>query len=292
MPYAGTMKLSARDWFRRESQAVTVEPRTPQERFPLHEHEFGEIVIVMSGNGWHLLNDEPQLITCGEVFYIRPEDHHSFEQVNDLYLTNVIYRPSDRLLRPERIKELLEPGESGGRRRWQVTEDALRELRALLDALARETRSDDPLADVMAESLFMQLAVALCRHRFAIDGDQIPPAAQLGHLLAFLRHRCGEDVDLDEVAHRYGYSPRTFCRVFRDATGTTPHSYLVSLRLGRAMHALRATGDSITDIAFASGFHDSNYFSSCFSKMTGVSPTEYRRQARGPGIPGPGGGTP
>jgi transcriptional regulator GlxA family with amidase domain len=40
------------------------------------------------------------------------------------------------------------------------------------------------------------------------------------------------------------------------------------------------TDASITEIAFASGFHDSNYFSSCFSKMTGRSPSEYRRQVQ------------
>ncbi len=282
MSYAGTMKLSVRDWFRRESQAVTVEPRTPQARFPLHEHEFGEIVIVMSGNGWHVLNDEPQLITCGEVFYIRPEDRHAFEQVNELFLTNVIYRPSERLLRPERIQQLLEDGTAAGRKRWQLTEDALGEIRPLLDALTREVRSDDPLSDLMAESLFIQLAVALCRHRFAVDGADIPADARFGHVLAFLRHHCSEDVDLEELAHRFGYSLRTFCRVFRDATATTPHNYLVQLRLGRAMRALRATNDSITEVAFACGFHDSNYFSSAFSKMTGFSPSEYRRLSRGP----------
>jgi len=281
MPYAGTMKLAVRDWFRRESQSVAVEPRTPQERFPLHEHEFGEIVIVMSGNGWHILNEEPQFITCGEVFYIRPEDRHSFEQVNDLFLTNVIYRPSERLLRPDRIRRLLEPEDAGGRRRWQVTDEALRALQPLLGQLARESASDDPLSDVMSESLFTQLAVALCRHRFAVDGDDLPAPARLGHVLAYLRHHCGEDVDLDELAHRFGYSPRNFCRLFREATATTPHNYLVQLRVSCAMRALRATTDSITDIAFACGFHDSNYFSSCFSKIAGASPSEYRRLFHG-----------
>ena len=73
---------------------------------------------------------------------------------------------------------------------------------------------------------------------------------------------------------------RTFNRLFRDATATTPHNYLVKLRLSRAMRALRETEGSITDVAFACGFNDSNYFSYSFSKMTGMSPSEYRRLPR------------
>jgi AraC family L-rhamnose operon transcriptional activator RhaR len=280
MACPATMKLSVRDWFRRSSQAVTVEPRAPQERFPLHEHEFSEIVIVMSGHGWHQLNDEQQLITCGEVFYIAPDDRHAFEQVHDLFLTNIIYRPSERLLRPERLRQMLDPDDGGGRRRWQVTEDALRQLTPLLDQLTRETRSDDPVSDEMAESLFVQLALALRRHRFAIDDESIPAAARFGHVLAYLRRHCHEDVELDQVALQAGYSPKAFCRMFREATATTPHQYLIQLRLSSAMGLLRTTEETITGIAFSSGFNDSNYFSSCFSRMTGCSPSEYRRALR------------
>jgi len=46
------------------------------------------------------------------------------------------------------------------------------------------------------------------------------------------------------------------------------------------MRALRATDDRVTDIAFASGFNDANYFSYAFSKLIGMSPSQYRERAR------------
>jgi AraC family L-rhamnose operon transcriptional activator RhaR len=265
-----------RDWFRRRTQTVTVEPRIPQDRFPVHDHEFGEIVIVVSGNGWHLWNDESQFITGGEVFYVRPEDHHAFEQVSDLTLINFLYQPGARFLGPDGVQCLLENPD--GRRRWQLTDDAMRQIEPLIAQLTREVRSDDPYSDVAAESLFIQLAVALRRHRSPIACDSLPARGRFGHVLAYLRHHCTSDLDVEEVAHRSGYSLRTFTRAFREATSTTPHNYLVQLRIEHAKRAIRTTTDSITEIAFASGFHDSNYFSSCFSKMTGLSPSEYRRQ--------------
>jgi AraC-like DNA-binding protein len=280
MTHVGATKLSARDWFRRRSQAVTVEPRAPQDRFPMHEHEFGEVVIVISGNGWHIWNDEPQLITSGEVFYIRPEDRHAFEEVHDLHLTNLLYRPSERLLSRERIDHLLENPE--GRQRWQLTEGSLGKLEPLIAELTQEVRSDDPHSDIMAESLFIQLAVALCRHRIPIDCDELPTPVPFGQVLSYLRRHFASDLDFEEVARRSGFSLRTFTRMFREATATTPHNYLVQLRIGCAMQAIRTTSDSITDIAFASGFNDANYFSSCFSKMTGISPSEYRRRVQKP----------
>ena len=48
------------------------------------------------------------------------------------------------------------------------------------------------------------------------------------------------------------------------------------VRLQNAKRLLRSTGMSITEIAYAVGFSDSNYFSSVFKKHTGMTPGEYR----------------
>jgi AraC-like DNA-binding protein len=280
------MKLLARDFFRAESQIVMVEPRSPQPEFPLHEHDFHEIVIVASGSGWHILNDEPHLISCGEVLYLGTDDRHSFEEVHDLYLTNVLYRPCGAL-HPDRVRPYLPPdgGDAGERRYWQISEAAVESLRPILAALADECGGRDAASELMAEALFAQLIVALWRHRFATDGDGLSPTARFAQVLHYLRHNCTQTIDLEEVAQRFGYSPRNFRRVFREATATTPHGYLVKLRVGHAMRALRATDDNVTDIAFASGFNDSNYFSYSFHKLVGMSPSTYRRQVREPGRP-------
>ncbi|SJZ84995.1 helix-turn-helix domain-containing protein [Consotaella salsifontis] len=272
------MKLLAREFFESDRQSVVVEPRAPQDPFPLHDHEFYEIMIVLSGNGWHILNEQPHFITCGELFYIKADDHHSYEKVSDLYLTNILFRP-ERTPSPDFLRVMLgaPAGEDNVRRHWQVTEDVLGEIAPLIAALERETHSSSIHAEVMAQALFSQLAVLLSRARFADDETGIPQSAKLGHILNYLRHNCTEDIDFDDLARRFGYSSRTFNRLFRDATATTPHNYLVKLRLSRAMRALRKSEESITDVAFACGFNDSNYFSYSFSKMTGMSPSEYRR---------------
>jgi AraC-like DNA-binding protein len=278
------LKLHVSDFFRAASQFVVVEPRSPQVRFPLHEHDFYEIVIVSSGNGWHVLNDEPHFISCGEVLFLRAEDHHAFEEVDQLHLTNILYRPNGALLHPDRIRPYLQPTpadeDASERRYWQLSDGALQGLEPLLTALARESLKPDAASAVMAECLFAQLVVTLWRDRFATDASHLPASARLDQVLRYLRHNCTQPIDLDEVADRFGYSPRNLRRVFSVATATTPHSYLVKLRLAQAMRALRTTDDSVTGIALASGFNDSNYFAYCFKKQMGMSPVRYRQDAR------------
>lgn len=279
------LKLEGREFFRSEAQCVSVEPRSPQPAFPMHDHDFFEIVIVASGNGWHVLNGEPHLLSCGELLYLGPGDRHAFEQVQDLYLTNVIYRPSGSLSDPERLLPYLQPSElqprcgaTGEPRYWQVSAAALQALGPLLAALKDESRRSDVASSLMAESLLGQLVVTLWRERYAIDGHGLSDDGRLAQVLKFLRQNCTEPIDLDELARRYGYSTRNLRRVFREATATTPHDYLVKLRLCRAIRALGTSDDSITDVALASGFSDGNYFSYAFRKLTGMSPSRYRRE--------------
>jgi AraC-like DNA-binding protein len=276
------LKLRGREFFRAESQFVAVEPRTPQPSFPLHGHDFYELVIVASGNGWHVLNGEPHLLSCGDVVYLETDDRHAFDEVHDLYLTNVIYRPNDGLLHPDRLRPYLQPGsdEMGERRHWQISDDARARLRPLLSALAEESSKQDDASQLMAQSLFVQLIVGLWRERFASDGEQLSARGRMAQVLEYLRHNCTRAIDLDELAQRFGYSARNLRRVFREATATTPHDYLVKLRLARAMVALRKSDANVTDVALASGFNDGNHFSYAFRKLVGMSPSRYRREAR------------
>jgi AraC-like DNA-binding protein len=276
------LKLRGREFFRGESQFVGVEPRTPQPSFPLHGHDFYELVIVASGNGWHVLNGEPHLLSCGEVVYLETDDRHAFGEVNDLYLTNVIYRPNDALLHPDRLRPYLQPAkdEVGERRHWQISDDARARLKPLLAALAEESGKSDAASQLMAQSMFVQLIVSLWRDRFASDGEQLSARGRMTAVLKYLRHNCTQAIDLDELAHRFGYSARNLRRVFREATATTPHDYLIKLRLARAMVALRKSDANVTDVALASGFNDGNHFSYAFSKVLGMSPSQYRREAR------------
>jgi AraC-like DNA-binding protein len=116
--------------------------------------------------------------------------------------------------------------------------------------------------------------------RFADKEQRISPDA-MSRMAAAIRQieSCYENhLSLVEVAKSCGMSERTFYRVFRQATGETPNGYLKRLRLEHAAEMPCASDDTVTEIAYAVGFSDSNFFTREFRRIYGHSPTDYRRR--------------
>jgi AraC-like DNA-binding protein len=70
-------------------------------------------------------------------------------------------------------------------------------------------------------------------------------------------------------------------RQFRDAFGESPYSYLMTRRIERAMALLRRGDLSVTEVCFEVGCSSLGTFSTRFSELVGMSPSEYRREEAG-----------
>jgi AraC family transcriptional regulator len=86
-----------------------------------------------------------------------------------------------------------------------------------------------------------------------------------------------KDIDLRTLAVESGYSTTHFLRMFRAATGYTPHRYLLLLRVARAQDLMKNKGIHLIDIALACGFSSHAQLSRVFRQIVGVTPSGYRR---------------
>jgi AraC-like DNA-binding protein len=82
--------------------------------------------------------------------------------------------------------------------------------------------------------------------------------------------------DLRGLARIARLSPYHFLRTFEGLTGTTPHQYLLRVRLRRAAIRLRTEPAKVLDIALDCGFGDISNFNRAFRAEFGVSPRAYR----------------
>lgn len=92
---------------------------------------------------------------------------------------------------------------------------------------------------------------------------------------------------LERISGEAGFSPYHFIRLFRAAYLRTPHQYLVEQRIAKAKDLLRSTDTPINDICMAVGFESLGSFSSLFRRVTGLSPSVYRKYARKPASAAP-----
>lgn len=266
--------LAKTDYFPSELLPVAVADRAPQQTFPSHVHEFSELVIVWRGNGLHIMNDRPWLITCGDLFYIRPEDCHSYESVNNLVLDNIIYCPERFRLGVDWSQFL--PQESAA---WRVTTRGMALARSVIQQLTQESTKSDRLSRQLSEALFLQLLMILQRHRYAAnEAWQLPEGEQLDLLMSAIQGQLASHFDLAEFCRQHQLSERALKQLFRQQTGMMPGQYIRQLRMCRAKFLLRSTPSLIGDVAALCGFDDSNYFSVVFTRETGLTPSAFRQQ--------------
>ena len=53
-----------------------------EETYPIHTHDFYELVFISRGKGKHCINSEEQILSEGSLVFIRPDDVHSFKALN------------------------------------------------------------------------------------------------------------------------------------------------------------------------------------------------------------------
>lgn len=104
----------------------------------------------------------------------------------------------------------------------------------------------------------------------------VPPARHLLRAKDLVDARYAEPLDVDDLARAAGLSRAHFSREFRRAFGESPHAYLLTRRLERAVALLRTTDRSVADVCLSVGLQSVGSFTTSFTRTFGMSPTAYR----------------
>jgi DNA-binding response OmpR family regulator/anti-sigma regulatory factor (Ser/Thr protein kinase) len=78
-----------------------------------------------------------------------------------------------------------------------------------------------------------------------------------------------------KMAEDVGLSRTQLLRKLKALTGISPNEFIKDIRLQRAAELIRQKADTVTQIGYRVGFNDQSYFTKCFKKKFGVSPSDY-----------------
>ena len=143
---------------------------------------------------------------------------------------------------------------------------------AALDALFRQRLTDLLATRILAAHTGVPTTFE------PIMGGLSPHA--LRRAIERLRSDSDADVSLAALASDAGLSRFHFCRAFKESTGLSPHAWLRQHRLEQAMNMLRDTDASIVSVAAALGYASQTAFAAAFRRLTGETPSDWRRRMR------------
>lgn len=95
----------------------------------------------------------------------------------------------------------------------------------------------------------------------------------------FMKENIERRITLQDILDYVGYSSTHFSTLFKRQVGDSPLAYFNRLKIEQACHMLQTTNLHINQICYKVGIEDSLYFSRLFSKMMGMSPSDYRERS-------------
>ena len=162
------------------------------------------------------------------------------------------------------------------------TQNLLSDAKLVSDFLSLHRALEDGRDNMLeGELLITSFATLFARH--GSGGARIEPAprdrARFKMAAEYIHARLAEPLSLGELCAWLEITQYQLIRLFKCATGLTPHAYITQLRLDTACRYL-ADGRLIGDTAIAAGFYDQSALTHHFKRCYGLTPLQFARAVR------------
>jgi|Deesub1362B_J571_1020462.scaffolds.fasta_scaffold00872_7 YesN/AraC family two-component response regulator len=125
------------------------------------------------------------------------------------------------------------------------------------------------------------------RHPYLPRGDELPALLQratsnlpagLLKSIRYMEEHLAEEITLEHLSSVADMSKHHFCRVFKRHLGISPLQFFIRMRVERAKELLKNRALSVSMVALEVGFNDISNFIKHFKKVTGITPSAFRKR--------------
>ena len=255
---------------------------------PLHWHSEAELIVIQKGKGYVSVDFQKQLVTAGDIVFIRPGQLHMIEQsgTHSMEYENIIFKPSLLISGAHDLCSLryLTPLMDGvissetfltqAVSFYPEAENCIRRIDSYCSA--RPDGYQLAVKGLLFEFFF--LLVSHQQEQKAFDLPQAKSLEKIKTILKYVEEHYSEPISIDDMAALTYYSKSHFMKFFKTHMGTGFIEYLNDYRLTMAERLLRSTAEPILEIAGKTGFENLSYFNRIFKRKYGISPGRYRKQ--------------
>ena len=255
----------------------------PQAKFHFCERTKEEaeqfvLIYCVKGNGWFLLDGDRQIVEANQ-FFILPKGHtHSygsssknpwtiywlhFDGSNAPFFANGLNKPTNVI-----------PG----------TNSRIEERIDLFDEIFNVLSKGYSKNNIyyVTSSLFYFLGSIKFLGEYRQDASSDEKSQLLvDEIIHYMRENISRKLTNNDLASHVGLSCSHFSLLFQQKTGHSPINYLNQLKIQKACHLLDFSDMRINQISPLVGFDDAFYFTRMFTKVMGISPSDYRAKQKG-----------
>ena len=229
-----------------------------------------------------MINDSVQTVRKGDLFFIRPNDMHSYNFYHSEnfcvwnlgFSTQVLRNVSLFLEQEEKMDKLIN---SEMPAYVHLEGENFRKVLDAMDTAGKLVNSSHP----RHARYHAQCVIALLLEDYFFTYDEKDPWNQMPSWLSELLLNMSKIENLQEgyekMCELAPCSPSHLCRLLKQICGKTPTQYINQERLKYAVYLLAQTDREILDICECCGFSNVSHFYHLFREQFGVSPAKFRK---------------
>ena len=232
-------------------------------------YEYPQFLVTLEGEGEITVDNETTKLHENTVFYIPAHYPHEYHSLSESWILSWVcfsgYEAEALMKKWELDRCMIFPSADAER------------MKSILTKIYYTIKSDKIYGNHYASAKLYDLMI---EYRKIADNRQSElrsvNTAALADVLQYIEERYAGPIKLGDLAQIAGITEQHLCRLFKKNFHLRPMEYLAKVRLQHAKEMLVYSEKSISEIAKATGFPDSSYFTVTFKKHEGITPGEYR----------------
>lgn len=238
-----------------------------------HYHDEYEIYYLQSGRVKYFIGNELYFLNPGEMIFVPRRIFHKTGSEDNTIAKRILLCFDDEFIDAEYRKYIYEFTKN---KHITISSKYRNKITEILTKIENENTKKEKDYEAMQKLYFNQLLVLISRyrnHKSEIEFSRSYSFIQ--DIAKYISANVESDLSLDALACRFALSPNHLSKQFKKITGVGLNDFINISRVTAAEKLLVSTNMSITEIASACGFSDSNYFASVFKKFKGITPKKY-----------------
>jgi len=241
----------------------------------MHNHQFVEIELLISGSGVHIVNGTSQKIKPGFAVIMTPSDFHSYLLTDDTDLEILSLKFNSDFISDDIRKMFLN-------RKVPVSiampEEEKAKILHMNEIITEKANNRDRFANIVARNCIEYICAIILEEHEKVYGfsrdDIIDDKCQKA--LSYIHLNFKKKLSLDDVAAYIHMTPTYFCTYFKQQTGSSFITYVNKLRVQLAYDLIIRTDITLTQIYYESGFKSYTHFSKIFKEFYDHPPGYFR----------------